>query len=48
VVTTVAGEVRLIEPGLFARNYGPMTPVGLVAGHVVYGAVLALVYGPLA
>ncbi len=45
VVTATAGEVRIVEPGLFAKNYGPMTPIGLVAGHVVYGLVVALVYG---
>lgn len=48
VVTTTAGEVRLVEPGIFARNYGPMTPVGLLIGHVIYGLVVALVYGLLA
>jgi hypothetical protein len=47
VVTTVGGEVRLIEPGLFAKNYGPMTPMGLLVGHVIYGLVVALVYGAL-
>lgn len=44
VVTTTADGVRLVEPGLFAKNYGPMTPMGLVVGHVVYGLVVALVY----
>ena len=48
VVTTVGGEVRLVEPGLFAKNYGPMTPMGLIVGHVLYGLVVALVYGALA
>lgn len=43
-VTERGGEVRLLEPGLFAKNYGPMTPMGLVIGHVVYGLVVALVY----
>jgi hypothetical protein len=42
---TAPQEVRLVAPGLFAKNYGPMTPVGLVMGHVVYGLVVALVYG---
>jgi len=48
VVTTTSGEVRLIEPGLFAKNYGAMTPLGLIIGHVIYGLVVALVYGLLA
>lgn len=48
VVTTVAGEVRLVEPGLFAKNYGPMTPVGLLMGHAAYGVVVALIYAALA
>lgn len=48
VVTTSANGVRLVEPGLFAKNYGPMTPMGLVVGHVIYGLVVALVYGALA
>jgi hypothetical protein len=47
-VTTTAGEIRLLEPGLFAKNYGPMTPMGLLIGHVIYGLVVALVYGLLA
>jgi hypothetical protein len=43
--TTTTGEVRIVEPGLLAKNYGPMTPIGLVAGHVAYGLLVALVYG---
>lgn len=43
-VTQTAGGVRLLAPGLFAKNYGAMTPVGLVIGHIVYGLVVALVY----
>jgi hypothetical protein len=31
------GQVRLLEPGLSAKNYGPMTPIELMIGHVVYG-----------
>lgn len=48
VVHATAGEVRLVEPGLFAKNYGSMTPVGLLMGHAVYGLVAALVYNALA
>lgn len=33
--------------GIFAKNYGPMTPVGLLLGHVAFGLVVALVYGGL-
>lgn len=45
VATETAGQVRLLEPGLFAKNYGLMTPMGLVIGHLIYGFVVALVYG---
>ena len=45
VATLTGGESTLVEPGLFARNYGPMTPIGLVMGHVIFGLVVALVYG---
>ncbi|MEX1163648.1 MAG: hypothetical protein WEB03_08715 [Nitriliruptor sp.] len=48
VLILAGGETTLIEPGLFAWNYGPMTPVGLVMGHVVFGAVVALVYTAIA
>lgn len=48
VVTTAGGEVQLVEPGLFAKNYGPMTPLGLLVGHIAYGLVVALVYSALA
>jgi hypothetical protein len=44
VVTQDGRQVRLLEPGLFDKNYGPLTPLGLVIGHVVYGLVVALVY----
>ncbi len=44
VVTTTPGELRIVEPGLFAKNYGPMTPMGLLVGHVVFGLVVGLVY----
>ncbi len=39
--------VEFSNPGMFGANWGGMTPVGLVAGHVVYGIVLALVYSAL-
>ncbi|MDP8927228.1 MAG: hypothetical protein M3O70_01255 [Actinomycetota bacterium] len=40
---TAGSQVRLVEPGFFGRNWGGMTPLGMV-GHVIYGVVLALVY----
>jgi hypothetical protein len=40
-----AGEVHLSAPGVFGSHWGAMTPVGLLAGHAVYGVVVALIYG---
>lgn len=48
VLTVTGGQATLVEPGVFARNYGPLTPIGLVMGHVVFGLVVALVYRALA
>lgn len=48
VVTRHAGETRITAPGLFAKNYGPMTPMGLIIGHAAYGLVVALVYRAIA
>jgi hypothetical protein len=42
------GGLRIAAPGVLGRNWGGMTPVGLVGGHAVYGLVLALVYAWLA
>ncbi len=47
VLTITAGQATLVEPGIFAKNYGPMTPVGLVLGHVLFGVVVALVYAAI-
>jgi uncharacterized membrane protein YagU involved in acid resistance len=47
-VDTSSGTVTLSAPGMFGSNWGAMTPVGLIAGHVVYGVVVALVYSNLA
>lgn len=44
---TSTGTVALSAPGFFGSNWGAMTPVGLVAGHVVYGLIAALIYGAL-
>lgn len=41
-----AGEMK--APGFFAVNAGPMTPMGLVVGHIVFGVVLGGVYFLLA
>lgn len=40
-------EVALEPPGLLGRYWGTMTPVGMLMGHVLFGAVLALVYQAL-
>jgi uncharacterized membrane protein YagU involved in acid resistance len=38
---------RLLEPpGFLATNYGRMTPLLLVAGHTIYGAILGAFYMP--
>jgi hypothetical protein len=31
-------------PGLFGRHYGPMTPISLLAAHVLYAAVTVTLY----
>lgn len=46
-VTEEAAEIRIVEPGLFAKNYGRMTPVGLLVGHALYGLVVGAVYAVL-
>lgn len=43
-VTQEHGELRLSSPGFFGARWGTMTPAGVIAGHVVYGLVLGLVY----
>lgn len=32
------------DPGTAATNFGPMTPVGSLLGHLVWGALLGLLY----
>lgn len=39
-----ADGIHIAEPGLFGKNYGSMTPVGLLMGHAVFGIVVGLVY----
>ena len=48
VVQEVGGEVRLSGPGVLGKDWGGMTPAGLLMGHAVYGLVLALVYTAVA
>jgi hypothetical protein len=38
----------LKPPGVLGKEWGDMTPAGVVAGHMIYGVVAALVYGLLA
>lgn len=46
-LSTGGGTVTLSKPGFFGANWGGMTPVGLLIGHLVYGLVVALVYSAL-
>ncbi len=39
-----ARGVWLESPGPFGKNYGSVTPAGVVMAHVVYGVTVALVY----
>ncbi len=48
VATDQRGEVQITAPGVLGKNWGGMTPLGMVMGHVVYGLVLALVYSWIA
>lgn len=41
------GELQLAPPGLFGKNYGSMTPAGVLMAHIVFGLVLGFVYGLL-
>jgi hypothetical protein len=47
-VLTAEPDLKLRPPGLFARNYGSMTPAGELMAHVTYGLVVGLVYWWLA
>ena len=38
----------IAAPGVLGKNWGAMTPAGLVMGHAVYGLVAALVYSWIA
>lgn len=44
VVGEQSGEVRLSSPGVMGKNWGSMTPMGVLMGHAVYGVVVALLY----
>ncbi len=39
---------KIKAPGFFAVNAGPMTPMGLIVGHIIFGAVVGGVYFLLA
>ncbi len=41
------GSLMLKPPGVFAKNYGKVTPAGVVMVHVIYGLVVGLVYSAL-
>ena len=44
----VSGErIQIAEPGALATNYGGRTPVGILVGHLVYGVIVALIYGAI-
>ncbi|CAN5791264.1 hypothetical protein BH23ACT5_BH23ACT5_22380 [soil metagenome] len=47
VVDTSGGGVVLAASGDFGSGWASMTPIGLMIGHVVFGPVVALVYGIL-
>lgn len=47
VVAHDGGRLTIAAPGAFGRNYGTMTPMGLLVGHALYGLVVALVYTAL-
>jgi hypothetical protein len=38
------GELRLSSPGFMGKDWGGITPAGIVVAHVVYGLALAFVY----
>jgi hypothetical protein len=50
VMTSIGGVHPAIrsgteeDPGTAAANFGPLTPLGSLMGHLVYGAVLGLLY----
>lgn len=50
LVTSVSGVHRAMrrgeeaDPGTAATNFGRMTPIGSLMGHLVYGLVLGVLY----
>jgi hypothetical protein len=48
VVQEVGGRGASLRPRVLGKDWGGMTPVGLLMGHAVYGLVLALVYTAMA
>ncbi len=47
VIAEPPREIQLNAPGLMGKNWGAMTPLGVLMGHAVYGVVHALVYSAL-
>ncbi|MDP9021865.1 MAG: hypothetical protein M3N57_04030 [Actinomycetota bacterium] len=47
-VVESAGEVAVVAPGVFGKNWGGITPAGMLMGHAIYGLILALVYSAIA
>lgn len=47
-VSDQPGGLRLSAPGFMGKDWGGMTPMGVVVGHVVYGIVLGFIYALLA
>lgn len=43
-VSEQPGDLRLSAPGFMGKDWGALTPMGVVAGHVAYGVVLGLIY----
>ena len=39
LMQAASGELRIVEPGLFVSNDGPMTPMGLLVS-LVHGAMV--------
>jgi hypothetical protein len=45
--TTDAQGLHIEEPGLFGKNWGAATPMGLLVGHTLFGLVVGAVYAAL-
>ncbi len=47
VVAQPVSEGRLLAPGFFASNFGMMTVGAFIMLHLVYGAIVGVLYGPV-